>query len=191
MRKLHPATWLGLLMTGLLLFTTAIGMHGLQSIHDGRAVLVDLYQLKADVLQANIALRNAAIATNQAQSEAELAKMLITRSSANGIYDRLAAADLCTLDRVVVNEMKNERPEYREAQLRVVGFVRKGDKDAAWDHMNYYQTLMDRYIARVDKLIVSITDKTHRVHVSVQATMLAGLAFGLLVIGVLLWRQFR
>lgn len=191
MRHLTPATWTLMVVVILLSISTAAAIYGFNSIHASKSALVDLYQLKSDVLQANIALRNAAIAYNQAQSEAELAKMLITRSSANDIYDRLTAADLNDLDRVIVDQLKKERPEYREAQLKVVNHVRKGNREAAWEDMTYYQTLMDRYIARLDKLITSITRTTHQIHVHAKSTIVGLFGLSVALAAFAVWRAFR
>lgn len=186
-----PATWTLMVVVILLSISTFAAVYGFNRIHASRDVLVDLYQLKSDVLQANIALRNAAVAHNQAQSEAELAKMLVTRSSANDIYDRLTAADLCTLDRVIVDQLKKERPEYRAAQLTVVNHVRKGDKVAAWDEMTYYQTLMDRYINRLDKLITSVTGQAHDVHIRAKSTVVGLFGLSVALSAMAIWRGFR
>lgn len=171
--------------------STLAAVYGFDRIHSSRASLVDLYQLKSDVLQANIALRNAAIAYNQAQSEAELAKMLITRSSANDIYDRLTAADLNDLDRVIVDQLKKERPEYRASQMKVVNHVRKGERDAAWDELTYYQTLMDRYINRVDKLIVSITLESHSIHTRAKSTIIGLFGLSVAIAAIAVWKGFK
>ena len=191
MKRILPATWTLAIVVTLLVVCAAVSLYGFKLLHDGRSNLVDLYQLKSDILQANIALRNAAIAYNQAQTEAELAKMLVTRSSANDVYDRLTAADLPDIDKVILAEMKKERPEYREAQMKVVNAVRKGKSEEAWDHMTYYQTLMDRYISRVDKLISHITKMSHSIHIRVQSTILGFLGVSILIAAVTVWKGFH
>lgn len=191
MKTISPATWTLMVVVVLLSVSTGAALYGFNEIYKSKMVLVDLHQLKADVLQANIALRNAAIAYNQAQSEAELAKMLVTRSSANDIYDRLTAADLNTLDRVIVDQLKKERPEYREAQLKVVNHVRKGNREKAWEDMTYYQTLMDRYITRLDKLIVSITSITHDIHTKAKSTLYGIFGLSVALAAIAVWKAFR
>lgn len=191
MKRMHPGTYIGLVMVLLLIISNVAAMIGFKSIHDRRIVLVDLHQLRSDIVHANLALRNAAIATNDAQMENELGKMLITRKSANDVYDGLTAADLSKLDKVIVIEMKAERPEYREKQLAVVALVRKGKTSEAWEAMSYYQTLMDRYLNRVDTLIKSVTKSTHVTYRYVQATMMIVLAVSIMIAATTIWRVFR
>jgi len=168
-------------MALLLVASTCIAVYGHIKMNKSKIIMIHLYQLKSDILQANLALRNAAVAITDAQMETELAKMLITRSSANEIYDHLTAADLSKIDRVIVKEMKVERAEYREAQLKVVSLIRRHKKEEAWDALVYYQTLMDRYVSRVDRLIISVVKCNKDLYAKVVSTTLASLVVSILI----------
>ena len=80
-----------LILLAISSLTTKIGMSG---IRDRQEVRANLYQLKSDILNANIALRNAGIAVTVYDASKELDKMLVTRYSANKIYDFLSAAKI-------------------------------------------------------------------------------------------------
>jgi hypothetical protein len=168
-------------MALLLIATTCVAIYGHIEMNTNRSVMMRLYQLKSDILLANLALRNAAVTVTDAQMEVELGKMLTTRSSANETYDYLMAADLSKVDRVIVNEMKNERVEYREAQLKVISLIRKHKDEEAWDALAYYQTLMDRYVSRVDRLITDIVKCSKNTYSKVIATALASLVVSILI----------
>lgn len=191
MKNIHPTSFIGLVMALLLIASTLIALNGYVKIHRSSQVLLDLYQLRTDITGANLALRNAGMARTPAQMEIELSKMLVTRSSANEIYDRLAAANLEPNDRVIVNEMKKERAEYREAQLKVVALIRENNDKEAWEAMMYYQTLMDRYLGRVDKLIKNVSFCSEKKYNYALATLLtalvSSLAIGACVIRKLYW----
>jgi hypothetical protein len=157
-----PIIYIIIVIISLLVTTVTLSSRSFEEIDHKRVVIQDLHRLKSDILYANIALRNAAIAQSAQQAEVELAKMLVTRSSANKIYDNLAIADLTKSTRVVVQEIKADRPEYRDSQLKVVSLVRKNsqDKQELWNAMAYYQTLMERYVSRTDFLIKEISIET-------------------------------
>lgn len=158
----NPLYYFVAIIISLLILTTSITISSFNDIDSKRIVIQNLYQLKSDILYANIALRNSTISGSKELAELELAKMLVTRGSANLIYDKLTIEDLSKSTRIVFEEMKKERPEYRNAQLKVVANIRNGDsKKILWFNMSYYQTLMDRYTQRVDWLINSINNETN------------------------------
>lgn len=181
MKYIHPTSYIGLIVAALMIASTIISMQGYTRINRSGKVLMNLYQLRTDISSANLALRNAGMARTDAQMEQELAKMLITRASANEIYDALAAAPLEPEDTVLLSEMKKERIEYREAQLKVVALVRKHNDGGAWDAMMYYQPLMDRYLARVDKLIHNVTACNKKKYNNARTTMLVALIASLAI----------
>ena len=191
MKYIHPTSYIGLVMAILLITSTLVALSGYVKIHRSSQVLLDLYQLRTDITGANLALRNAGMARTPAQMEIELSKMLITRASANDIYDRLAAASLEKEDKVIVAEMRRERVEYREAQLKVVSLIRDGKEKDAWESMMYYQTLMDRYLGRVDKLIKNVSLCSEKKYNYALATLLtalvSSLALGACAIRKLYW----
>ena len=89
---LNPAVYAPLIILMLLgasSYTAKLGMSGIRDRHE---IAANLHQLKSDILNANIALRNAGIAAKDHERSHELGKMLVTRSSANQIYDFLGAA---------------------------------------------------------------------------------------------------
>ncbi len=154
MRLMHIATKILLSVVLLLMITTAAGIYSSSYVYKRSMILIDLYKLRSDILQANLALRSAAVLPVGYHQENELEKMRDTRNSANGIYDRLSAATLTHFEKTVVAEMKKERPEYRTAQMEVVVKIRKGESTTDMlEPLLYYQTLMDRYLGRVDTLI--------------------------------------
>lgn len=158
----NPLYYFVAIIISLLILTTSITISSFNDIDSKRIVIQNLYQLKSDILYANIALKNSTISGSKELAELELAKMLVTRGSANLIYDKLTIEDLSKSTRIVFEEMKKERPEYRNAQLKVVANIRNGDsKKILWFNMSYYQTLMDRYTQRVDWLINSINNETN------------------------------
>lgn len=136
----------------LFLLTIAITIYSFSMINNSRIILIDLYQLKSDVLIANIAMRNSAIATNQFEMNKELDKMAITRESANKIYDRLSSYNLNKQDSVIISEMKRERTDYRKAQLEVIENIKKKNDNFPW---SMYNVLMEKYLQRIDVLVQS------------------------------------
>ncbi len=191
MKNIHPTSYVGLVMAVLMICSTLLALSGFARINRANNILLDLYQLRTDITSANLALRNAGMSTDHAIREVELSKMLVTRASANDIYDRLAAAPLEHSDKVVVEEMKKERAEYREAQLKVVAHIREGKDIETWKSMMYYQTLMDRYLGRVDTLIKHVSICSSKKYSHANATMLislvASLALGACAIKKLYW----
>ena len=191
MKYIHPTSYVGLVMAILLIASTMLSLNGYSMINRSSLVLLDLYQLRTDIASANLALRNAGMAKSQALCEIELSKMLVTRVSADEIYDRLMAANLDDIDKSIVLEMKSERQEYRLAQLKVVSLIRKNNEADTWDAMMYYQTLMDRYLNRVDKLIKHVSVCNSNKYNNARATMLialiASLALGACAIKKIYW----
>lgn len=191
MKNIHPTSYVGLVMAVLMICSTLLALSGFARINRANNILLDLYQLRTDITSANLALRNAGMSTDHAIREVELSKMLVTRASANDIYDRLAAAPLEHSDKVIVEEMKKERAEYREAQLKVVAHIREGKDIETWKSMMYYQTLMDRYLGRVDTLIKHVSICSSKKYSHANATMLislvASLALGACAIKKLYW----
>jgi hypothetical protein len=92
---------------------------------------------------------------------------------------------------VIVDQLKKERPEYRASQMKVVNHVRKGERDAAWDELTYYQTLMDRYINRVDKLIASITLESHGIHTRAKSTIIGLFGLSVAIAAMAVWKGFK
>ncbi len=191
MKYIHPTSYVGLVMAILLIASTMLSLNGYSMINRSSLVLLDLYQLRTDIASANLALRNAGMAKSQALCEIELSKMSVTRVSADEIYDRLMAANLDDIDKSIVLEMKSERQEYRLAQLKVVSLIRKNNEADTWDAMMYYQTLMDRYLNRVDKLIKHVSVCNSNKYNNARATMLialiASLALGACAIKKIYW----
>jgi hypothetical protein len=174
-----------LILLAISSLTTKIGMSG---IKDRQEVRANLYQLKSDILNANIALRNAGIAVTVYDASKEFDKMLVTRSSANKIFDTLSAAKLTHKEKVILAEMKNERPEYREAQLKVVDFIKLQKKQEAWVAMSYYQTLMDRYVQRVDTLLTLSKDRETEIFADTRQLSILLLVFSFTIVIYMFWR---
>lgn len=160
----QTATYIGLIINILIIFTSSVAIWGFSSINDKQDNIVSLCQLRSDILYANLALRNAAISPSEVVMENELDKMLVTRASANKIYDKLSASKLSSYQKTLLNEMKADRPSYRQSQLTVVDSIRKHKSNEIcklkaaeiWVKMSYYNTLMDRYVQRVDTMMVDI-----------------------------------
>lgn|GEM_PF-6235064 len=185
---LNPIRYTPLIILMLLAIsslTTKIGMSG---IRDRQEIRANLYQLKSDILNANIALRNAGIAVTAYDASKELDKMLVTRSSANQVLDFLTAAKLSHRERTLVNEMKKERPEYREAQLKVVDFIKKQQKPEAWSALHYYQTLMDRYVQRVDTLLALSKERETEIFADTRQLSILLLVFSFAIVVYMFWR---
>lgn len=173
----------------VIISSSTIIVYGFAKINEKESAIIDLYQLKTDILNANIALRNAAIAPNLAFQENELAKMLVTRTSANKIYDRLSATELTHFQDTILSEMKRERPQYREAQLKVVADVRKKNPEV-WENMLYYNTLMDKYIDRCTVFITSIEKNVKFFYSLVKASMLISILVVITIMYVLIRKVY-
>lgn len=168
----------------IIIASSTIIVYGFAKINEQESAIIDLYQLKTDILNANIALRNAAIAPNLAFQENELAKMLVTRSSANKIYDRLSATELTHFQQTILAEMKKERPQYRDAQLQVVADVRKKNPDV-WENMLYYNTLMERYLDRCTVFVDSIKRNVQFYYNMVKISMLGSILLVMIIMYIL------
>jgi hypothetical protein len=173
----------------VIISSSTIIVYGFAKINEKESAIIDLYQLKTDILNANIALRNAAIAPNLAFQENELAKMLVTRSSANKIYDRLSATELTHFQDTILSEMKRERPQYREAQLKVVADVRKNNPEV-WENMLYYNTLMDKYLDRCTVFITSIEKNVKFFYSLVKASMLISILVVITIMYILIRKVY-
>jgi hypothetical protein len=173
----------------VIISSSTIIVYGFAKINEKESAIIDLYQLKTDILNANIALRNAAIAPNLAFQENELAKMLVTRSSANKIYDRLSATELTHFQDTILSEMKRERPQYREAQLKVVADVRKNNPEV-WENMLYYNTLMDKYLDRCTVFITSIEKNVEFFYSLVKASMLISILVVITIMYILIRKVY-
>lgn len=173
----------------VIISSSTIIVYGFAKINEKESAIIDLYQLKTDILNANIALRNAAIAPNLAFQENELAKMLVTRTSANKIYDRLSATELTHFQDTILSEMKRERPQYREAQLKVVADVRKKNPEV-WENVLYYNTLMDKYIDRCTVFITSIEKNVKFFYSLVKASMLISILVVITIMYVLIRKVY-
>lgn len=191
MKSISLPVYLAMFMVVILSATTYVSIYGYTEINKRHLVITDLYQLKSDILTANISIRNAAIAINEHDRGKELDKMLLTREDANSIYDRLTAAELPHLERTILEEMKKERKEYRESQIKVVNFIQLNDDMNTWHSMSYYQTLMNRYLQRVDVMLKFTLERTTNTYEHTKAAILAMLAAGIILTSILFWRIIR
>jgi hypothetical protein len=165
-------------------------MQGFKSMNDRRTTLIDLYQLRSDIMQTDLAICNASIANSLPVRESEIGKMTENRDSANIAYDRLNSSDLSCASADIFKAMKEDRPKYIIAQIKVVDSIRKIKTPNA-DDLIYYQALMDRYVHRVDAMIKLETESTYLTHNHVQSAMAAVLAISLIITSWVLWRMFR
>ncbi len=186
---LQPVRYTPLIILLLLAVSSFTSKTGMSSIRDRQEIRANLYQLKSDILNANIALRNAGIAVTGYDASKELDKMLVTRSSANKIYDFLSAAKLTHKESVILTEMKKERPEYREAQLKVVELIKLQKKTEAWSAMYYYQTLMDRYIQRVDTMLELSREREGEMYADTRQLSILLLVFSVAIVVYMFWRD--
>lgn len=173
----------------IFLITIGLTMFGLNEINQTRINISNLLQLKSDVLVANLSLRNAAIADNEHDVGKELDKMLVTRASANNMYDLLTIG-LKSDDRLILEELKKERMEYRKSQLDVIALVKKKKHDLQWEEMSYYCSLMDKYIQRVDFIIKNQNDYAVKIHNYIKVFLISVFS-SLLVILVFIYSMFR
>ena len=156
-----------------LIVTIAISSYGFYDLNKSKSVILDLYHLKSDILIANISLRNAIITTSEIEKVNELNKMLVTRNSANQIYDRLVVYGLSDLEEAIIKNMIEERKEYRKYQLEIIDNIKTKNTLSAWHNMSYYSTLMERYIQRVDTIISIRKEESENVYICVKYSILA------------------
>ncbi len=153
MTKISPITILVAVAVVAIIAVSTIAINGQRRIEEITWQMQRVCKLRTDILQANLALRNAMLVSDGHSRETELGKMLLTRSSANQVYDDLTMSGLGHREAVLLEEMKKERQEYRNAQLKVVALVRDGSQVTdVTQPLLYYQTLVDRYIQRTYSL---------------------------------------
>lgn len=172
----------------LFILTIGVSFYSFTAINTSKNIVIELYQLKSDVLVANIAIRNSAIATVDFDMNRELDKMLVTRSDANKIYDKLSSHDMSHEDSIILSEMKVERKEYRESQLAIIKYIKLKEDDHVWAYMIYYNTFMDRYIQRVDTLLQSQLTYINMVYDNTKTFLF--IVFTMIVIVILLCSSF-
>jgi len=143
----------------LIVSITTITIKEFTEINNNRIILLDLYQLKHDVLSANLYMRNATIPDSIEEREKELAKMLITRQSATNVYKNLNRSVLTPEQTFIVKTLVAERVEYRECQNRTVYSIRHNPDSVTWKYFIDYNVYLNRYLHRVDFLIYDINKK--------------------------------
>jgi len=143
-----------LLLICIVLTTTSfISIHTIKKLNNSWPIIMDLYQLKSDIASANISLRNAAIAPFE-EKDKKISEMLIPRSSATKIYENLSIYPLTEKERCVLEDLKRDRPLYRNAQNLVVDSINK--RISFWQELQDYEVHQRLYESRVDSLITSI-----------------------------------
>jgi hypothetical protein len=137
----------------LSLFLIVIAAYNTKVQLDGHSK--DLHQLNSDIANANQYLRQASIAPTAELIETELAKMKVTRGSADSVYSRLiASVQLSQEDNAVVSTLILERETYRQFQMKAVQRIREqSTKQIIWDAVIPYQALQIKYVTRVNGLI--------------------------------------
>ncbi|MGL4678495.1 MAG: hypothetical protein ACRCWC_03835, partial [Plesiomonas shigelloides] len=192
-KALSPACYMGVIMVGMLIFITLLASQGFSDINSRRPVLEDLYQLRCDIQNANHALLRSAVAPTQHESETELSAMLLTRESANRIYDRLLTQHQITLsERRLIETMKTERDAYRKAQLQVVDDIRNAKpRTEMWAHYRYYRVLQEQYTGRVNVLLRSVSEDCKQAFVDTRLMVWVACMTAILIVAGVVYRTVR
>lgn len=191
LNKLRISSLLRIMILSIVILTSSVGLYSLNTIRKIQLISTDVYQLKSDILMANLAIRNAAIAHTPKDINFELEKTLVTRTSATRIYERLDSAALTEPERRTFLEMKADRSVYREAQNKVVDKIKKDDDDGFWEALPSYQIQLDLYLKRTDSLIQSVGVRICSEYDRLLSLMLSALVFGLIWVTYALCRVLR
>ena len=95
---------LGVIINFIVIVTSLTAVYYFVDIANDKDMMMELHQLKQDILYANLALRNAAIAPDDITKHEELKKMLVTRASADRVYKTLSQATF--LNPTQINNIK-------------------------------------------------------------------------------------
>ena len=120
----------------------------------------EVVRLNNNTLEANLYIRQAAVAPSLAIAISELDKTYRTRTDSTNIYTDLCLSYndiLSDEDKAVVAMMMMDRVEYRKLQFELVGYIKSNaDKALIWKSLTEYDKYLDRYQYRLQGLLSSI-----------------------------------
>jgi hypothetical protein len=188
--KVRANTLVRILILCILLFGFAVANNGIEEEKENREALSAEYELKAQILIANLAISNSVIASEQREIDFELSKILVTREKGNKIYEYLTSekADLKATEMQIVTTLIDGRQIYRNVQNIVVEAA-KANKDAIfWHKYPEYRAEMDRYLTNVDLLIATTNIRSVEEHQKHKSFILLSLVFGITFTTFALWK---
>jgi hypothetical protein len=150
-----------------------------------------VYQLKTDIYIANLAIRNAALASNPSDIELELSKPVTTSTDANRVLEHLAIDGLTPHEQEILKDIIDVRSAYKIVQKEEIGYARVNADKKFWALLPAYQARMDLYIKTIDNLIFAINHRADIEYERLKSLILISLVFGITFASFALWRVLR
>jgi nitrate/nitrite-specific signal transduction histidine kinase len=175
----------------ILVLLSSVGLYSLKASKYTQDSVKRVYQLKADVYIANVAIRNAALAADPSDIEVELAKPVTTTVEANRIIEYLVKDGLTKEEQEILKDLIDVRAAYKIVQKDAIGYARVNDDKQFWEKLPAYQSRMDLYIKTIDNLILAMNHRADIEYERLKSLILMALVFGITLVTFALWRVLR
>lgn len=169
-----------------LIVPTSLALNGIYTEAQLHKVIAAVWQLKSNVFETNLAIRAAALESNLARIEFELAKMAHCRPSSSHVYDILNTADLFNEALILRDDLKAGRKDYLETQQKVIRAIKNNNIEQVKLELGYYNLLMERYIGRTSNLIAVLEARSNSERIRIIVYVIVALAISLFILGLIL-----
>lgn len=160
----HKITLLAMTMTILLVLLAIISLSGFNEIQRQTANRTEFYRLRTGILFTNLRLRDAALTSDKASIDDELAKITpIRKESIEALeYFRKNQHTFPVNQRAITERILVDRMEYRAVQVKLIALIKDTDKETEdprgyakerWKQLQQYNLLMVEYLDKCDALI--------------------------------------
>ena len=138
-----------------------------------------LITLQANVTTANLAIRQAAMAPTEELILKEYSKTITTTMTATKIHETFLNSKFFNKEeRTIVDELIQERPQYKYAQGKVKWLITtRTSKRILWEALKQYEYYQVRYQERIVKLLNYMKQRSHRLHIKVICELASILGF--------------